>query len=82
MFEQTRATVGVKLRLLDSNTKAIFDLCRVAKLSTAELMEIGGAYFPEDCLMVQHTQKFGVLCSELVIYAAKFNEASEVRRLD
>ncbi|CAI5704950.1 unnamed protein product [Peronospora effusa] len=52
-----RAVIAVKLRLLDANTKAIFDLCMTTQHSTPELMEIG----------------------ELVLYAAKFNEASEVR---
>ncbi|RMX70301.1 hypothetical protein DD238_000019 [Peronospora effusa] len=38
-----RAVIAVKLRLLDANTKAIFDLCMTTQHSTPELMEIGGA---------------------------------------
>ncbi|POM71135.1 LOW QUALITY PROTEIN: Hypothetical protein PHPALM_12335 [Phytophthora palmivora] len=52
-----KTMIAVKLRLFDSNTEAILDLCKTSHHSVHELMEIG----------------------ELVIYAAKFNEASKVR---
>ncbi|KAG1700292.1 hypothetical protein DVH05_012094 [Phytophthora capsici] len=54
-----RSMIAVKLRLFDSDTKAILDLCKTTQYSASELIEIG----------------------ELVVYAAKFAEASKVRRI-
>ncbi|GMF41931.1 unnamed protein product [Phytophthora fragariaefolia] len=71
-----KATIAVKLRLFDPNTNSMLEICKAALHSASELVEVGGTISSRQLLP---NRSHLLLYVELVLYASKFTEASEVR---